>query len=1026
MQLNNKLNPYDIMKRIFILGILLFLVTFSIAQTQQGYVRTLGRPEKKGEALGGVTIRVKGEHNHILSKEDGTFSMLMPDKKNGDAYSLQLVQKNGYELNETDIIGRQFAFSDKVVLTIVMVSLAQLQADKQRIEDNAYKRAEKDFKAKAELLEKQLRDNNITIQQYNDSILVLQDKLEKYQSLIDGLAEHYAHTDYDMLNEIDREINICIENGDLERADSLIRTLFDPIEVLKRNKEALARLDQQISEAGNIIAQANEDMAAVLKQQEKDAEYLYQLYTIALAKYDQQKASQYIETRALLDTTNGRWQFDAAVYLSQQNKFKKAENYYLRALDIYNKTLGQDSLPYLEIDKIYALNNLSILYTRIQRFSDCEPLLLEASDLCTQLFKEDSALYYSQSVSLKLFTIGNLCNYYHNTNQFTKAANWAVEGINTYNDYMNSEVAHTISNSNVNRMYLQLFYNLIELCNSGNITSVLSKRFIENVNLFEFMEVVKEVKDYDDDYQLEVYGPIFSNLVLSISKLYTAPQYQSEREEMLQIALDINRKLTKNNPQAFEPDLVNYINSMAEFLSETNRFQESEALYEESLMISRRLAKDNPPAYMQLLLNTLCSMGAFYMYTNRFIESEQMFREALQIEQSLINTNPGHYEFSYARTLNDLALVLSYMQQFGESESLYLESIELSRQNAQHRSDSLVFKAELAPKLYNLATLYLNTNRLQESMQMYEEVIRINRQLVASAPSSEEFESNLVQSLCELSALYLQFQRFDETKSILDEALERGEKLAANNPELHESLLAYALNDNANYNRAIGNYQESQKQYQRALDIYRRLARKYPDIPMPQLVSCLIDNSLLCNENQQYKESELLLEEALLLCRQFENDNPETFIDLHVLSASLLSELYYNSKEHPKAFQLLAEIVPSLKSLYLENPDLWQERYVMVLGDLSYYALFNKKYAQSEQYAIDALTIDPSQQWIFSNLAAGQLFQGKYAEAEEIYRSFKNELKDGFLQDFDDFEAAGIIPKERKADVERIKKILNE
>ncbi len=63
----------------------------------------------------------------------------MTGKKAGDAYSLQQVKKTGYELNEIGVIGKQYTFSDKVPLNIVMVSTAQLQEDKQRIENNAYK-----------------------------------------------------------------------------------------------------------------------------------------------------------------------------------------------------------------------------------------------------------------------------------------------------------------------------------------------------------------------------------------------------------------------------------------------------------------------------------------------------------------------------------------------------------------------------------------------------------------------------------------------------------------------------------------------------------------------------------------------------------------------------------------------------------------------------------------------------------------------------------------------------------------------
>ena len=316
---------------VILVGMLIALPAF--CQVQKGYVKSLGRPNKKGEALNGVSVRVKGEHNPVMSQQDGTFSMLMTERRNGDAYTLQEVKKKGYELNESDVIGRQYAFSDKVPLTIVMVSSALLQADKQRIENNAFKVAEKNYKSKLELLEKQKAESAITEEQYRKELLDLQDKFEKYQLLIDGLAEHYAHVDYDELNGKEREINISIENGELERADSLINTLFDPIDVLKRNKEALAHLNLQITEANTIIDRANEDMAAVLKQQEKDANYLYQLYTIALSCFDNDKAGQYIEIRAALDTTNIRWQVDAASFHRMYSaNYQKAERFLQRGL----------------------------------------------------------------------------------------------------------------------------------------------------------------------------------------------------------------------------------------------------------------------------------------------------------------------------------------------------------------------------------------------------------------------------------------------------------------------------------------------------------------------------------------------------------------------------------------------------------------------------------------------------------------------------------------------------------------------
>ena len=54
------------------------------------------------------------------------------------------------------------------------------------------------------------------------------------------------------------------------------------------------------------------------------------------------------------------------------------------------------------------------------------------------------------------------------------------------------------------------------------------------------------------------------------------------------------------------------------------------------------------------------------------------------------------------------------------------------------------------------------------------------------------------------------------------------------------------------------------------------------------------------------------------------------------------------------------------------------------------------------------------------------LFQCKYNEAAALYLQYKDELKDSYLQNLQDYEAAGVIPEDRKADVERIRKMLNE
>lgn len=75
---------------------------------------------------------------------------------------------------------------------------------------------------------------------------------------------------------------------------------------------------------------------------------------------------------------------------------------------------------------------------------------------------------------------------------------------------------------------------------------------------------------------------------------------------------------------------------------------------------------------------------------------------------------------------------------------------------------------------------------------------------------------------------------------------------------------------------------------------------------------------------------------------------------------------------------------------------------------------------------ISALKINPNNGLAYTNLAAALLFQGKVEEAEKIYRQYKAELKDDFLMVFAEYEQQGVIPEEYKAEVERIKAMLNE
>ena len=210
-----------------------------------------------------------------------------------------------------------------------------------------------------------------------------------------------------------------------------------------------------------------------------------------------------------------------------------------------------------------------------------------------------------------------------------------------------------------------------------------------------------------------------------------------------------------------------------------------------------------------------------------------------------------------------------------------------------------------------------------------------------------------------------------------------------------------------------------------ALEISQRLAKDNPKTYGSNLAGTLNNLALLYWNTQRFQEADTLFDELLALSRK-----------LSVLSNTLnlqyvnllfkLSQLYSKAHKYESAYKVYKEWLPTLKQQYEDNPALLRSDLVRDLCNQSFYAIIVKQYAEAEQYAREGLKVDSTQHWIASNLAASLLLQGRYSEAEPIYRQYKDELKESFLDDFEQFKAAGVIPKECEEDVEKIKRMLEE
>ena len=500
--------------------------------------------------------------------------------------------------------------------------------------------------------------------------------------------------------------------------------------------------------------------------------------------------------------------------------------------------------------------------------------------------------------------------------------------------------------------------------------------FSQNQNQFVAAEnyyklCINKLSSFSDT-KSEEYEQNLAKSYNNLAILYRGTQRFSESEQMFMLALEIHKRLAESNPQAYEPDLAMSYNNLAYLYLDTQRFTESEHMYKSALEIYKRLSESNPHAYEPHLATLNNNLGLLYHTTQRFAESEQMYKLALEIRKRLSESNPHAYVPLLAASYNVFANLYYDTQRFVESEQMYKSALEIFKR--LDASNPKVYEPELAMSYNNLANLYCNTQRFTESEQMFKSALEIYKRL--AVPSPQVYESDLAMNYNNLGSLYCDTQRFAE----------------------------------------------SELMYKSALEIYKRLVEENPHHYSQQQANCLFwlaDSQL---KQEKYTEAISPLEKALEFYKK-EAEQGES-IDYYTTIMSWLHQLYGQEKIYSKAYSCFKQNIPLLKTLYQSDKSNYKEQLNGILVNQSFNAIFEKQYAESETYSKEALEVDSTKHIAYSNLAAALLFQGKYQEAEKIYRQYKAELKDGFLSDFEEFTKTGVIPKNREEDVERIKQLL--
>ena len=355
------------------------------------------------------------------------------------------------------------------------------------------------------------------------------------------------------------------------------------------------------------------------------------------------------------------------------------------------------------------------------------------------------------------------------------------------------------------------------------------------------------------------------------------------------------------------------------------------------------------------------------------------------------------------------------------AEARYRENLDICQRLAAISPQA--YEPDLAGTQNNLGVLYNNTQRYKESEKMYLSALKIYQRLTAANP--QVYEPDLAMTQNNLGLLYSDIRRYEESEEMHLSAVEIYQRLTIVNPQVYEPDLAMAQSNLGTLYKDTRRYEDSEKLCLSAMEIRRRLAAANPQVYEPDLAMTQYNLGCLYSDTQRYEDSEKMYLSAMEIRRRLAVANPQVYEPDLADTQYNLGCLYYNIQRYEDSEEMYLSALEVYQRLTAVNPQVYEPYLVRACNNLSFLFLAQGNFEEAERYAREGSKYDFTHHTIYTNLAASLLLQGRYAEAEEIYLRYKEELKEDFLSDFEDFYRRGIIPPEREDDVERIKKLLS-
>ena len=336
---------FKAMKRFLLLSLLILTNLLAYSQTQQGFVKTKGRMVNgqlvPGQGLKGTTISIQGHTTVLVNNNDGSFSFPAPEKQ----FRLDSVKKKGYQLVDLDACPRTYKYSGNPLYIVMETPEQQLQ-DQLAAERKIRRTLTRQLQQREDEIEALKALNKLSQEEYQQELQKLYEDTDLNEKLVKDMVERYSRIDYDQLNDFDLQISDFILNGELTKADSMLRTKGDINQRLSQLRTLQQANENEEKELRQRQQQLEQSKTLASKERNDLANDCFRKYEIFKMRHQNDSAAYFIQLRASLDTNRLEWQREAGQFIQE---YLAA---YTDALPYFERMLRQAKAKYIANDTV--------------------------------------------------------------------------------------------------------------------------------------------------------------------------------------------------------------------------------------------------------------------------------------------------------------------------------------------------------------------------------------------------------------------------------------------------------------------------------------------------------------------------------------------------------------------------------------------------------------------------------------------------------------------------------------------------